>query len=151
MPAPGAALYPGPSLYPSATVTLTWPDVELALCDLLGALGTCGTETLRSLASTLPYIRVTRTGGADDLVTDTATVSIDVFAVNAGDARTTAERVRQRLVFGPFRSGGGFATAHGLIDRVTTVSGPVRLPPTNSGSLRMVVASYSVTMRRQAS
>jgi hypothetical protein len=130
-------------------VTLTpYPDVTRAVCDLLEDLGTTGTETPADLEANLPYIRVTRTGGADDLVTDTATVSVDVFAANATDAKDTAEQARQRLTLGPFGTGTSFATGHGRIDRARTVTAPQMLPPTDTDNLRLVVASYQVQMRR---
>lgn len=125
-----------------------YPDVEHAVADLLADLGTCGTETRPSLAATLPYIRITRTGGADDLVTDTSTVSVDVFGASADDAKATAEAIRQRLTRPASMLGVDRQTGHGRIDRAATVTGPNRLPPTDSGNLRMVVASYSITMRR---
>lgn len=143
---PGPALYPGASPGPPPLPRYSWPDVELALCDLLAGLGTCGIETRPNLASTLPYIRVTRTGGTDDRVTDVATVSVDVFAASRSDAKATAERTRQLLVFGL-----PVATDHGVLDWAATITGPSPLPPTNSGSLRMAVASYRISMRRQAS
>lgn len=157
--APGPLRYPAPSLFPGARLfpgplpvpppAPAWPDAERAVCDLLAGLGTCGTEVRPSLQSQLPYLRVTRTGGGDDGVTDAATVSVDVFAAGASQAKAVAERARQVLA-GP---GPGTVPArqtdHGTVDRVTTVTGPARLPPTDSGNLRMVVASYRVSMRRQ--
>lgn len=129
--------------------TLTpFPDVTRAVCDLLGDLGTTGTETPADLQSEVPYIRVTRTGGADDLVTDTATVSVDVFAASASDAKDTAEQARQRLILGPFGTGTPFVTDHGRIDRARTVTAPQALPPTDTDNLRLVVATYQVQMRR---
>jgi hypothetical protein len=130
-------------------VTLTpFPDAERAVCDLLSSLGTTGTETPAALQSEVPYIRVTRTGGSDDEVTDTATVSVDVFAADADTAKATAEQVRQRLILGPFSSDASFITDHGRIDRARTLAGPQVLPPTDSDNLRLAVASYSITLRR---
>lgn len=126
----------------------SWPDVERAVCDLLAALGTCGLDTRPSLQATLPYLRVTRTGGSDDGITDAATVSVDVFAPGASLAKQVAEQARQLLIGGSPGALPARATGHGVVDRVITVTGPVRLPPTDSGGLRMVVASYRVSMRR---
>lgn len=125
-----------------------FPDVAHALCDLLADLGTCGTETPKALQSSLPYIRVTRTGGADDLVTDKANVSVDVFAANADDAKSVAEQARQRLTLGPFLAGLEYRTAHGRIDKARTAVAPQLLPPTDSDNLRLAVASYQIEMRR---
>lgn len=125
-----------------------FPDAERAVCDLLGDLGTCGTETPKALQSELPYIRVTRTGGSDDLVTDAANISVDVFAASLDDAKAAAEACRQRLILGPYRSDASFVTDHGRIDKARTLSAPLPLAPTDSDNLRMVVASYQVSTRR---
>lgn len=150
---PSGSLYPG-SVYPGRQpedAPLAWPDAELAICDLLEPVARTGTETRPSLEWTLlPYIRVTRTGGSDDGITDTASISVDVFARDRTQAKATAEQARQVLI-GSTTTPPARATAHGVIDRVTTITGPAPLPPTDSGNLRMVVASYRVSMRRQAS
>lgn len=125
-----------------------FPDAERALGDLLADLGTCGTETPLTLQDGLPYIRLSRTGGTDDLVTDTATVSVDVFAADASSAKNTAALVRQRLIRGPLLADVSFATAHGLVDQVRTAIGPQMIPPTDSDNLRLCAASYTVHMRR---
>jgi hypothetical protein len=127
-------------------VTVTqWPDVEECLCDLLADLGTTGEETPADLQSSLPFIRVTRTGGADDrLVTDSATVSIDVFAADRGTARALAETIRQRLL-----NDLPAATAHGVIDYAATSVAAIQSPPTDTDNLRLAVASYRVSARLQ--
>jgi hypothetical protein len=133
---------------PRHSISDVYPDAERALGDLLADLGTTGSETPSTLQSDLPYIRLTRTGGSDDLVTDTSTVSVDVFAASADDAKATAEQIRQRLTWGPFISDVPFNTAHGLIDRARTNVGPFMLAPTDSDNLRLCAASYIVSMRR---
>lgn len=125
-----------------------WPDAERAVCDLLSSLGTTGTETPQALQSEVPYIRVTRTGGSDDLITDNANISVDVFAADASTAKSVAEACRQRLVRGPYRSDASFVTDHGIIDRARTLSAPLSLPPTDSDNLRLAVASYEISVRR---
>jgi hypothetical protein len=130
------------------TALVSFPDAERAVCDLLASLGTTGTETPAALQSELPYIRVTRTGGADDRVTDTATVSVDVFAADATTAKAVAEQARQRLTMGPFLSDVPFATGHGRVDRARTVTGPQMLPPSDGDDMRLAAASYQVSLRR---
>jgi hypothetical protein len=74
---PSDSLYPSDGIYPGQqpdAVALTFRDAELAVCDLLAGLGTAGTDTRPSLQGTLPYLRVTRTGGSDDGITDISTV-----------------------------------------------------------------------------
>lgn len=127
------------------TTPLAWPDVELALGDFLADLGTCGAETPLALQDSLPYIRLSRTGGGDDrMVTDTATVSVDVFAANPDDAKQLAETIRQRLLFGlPAK------TAHGVLDFARTAVAAIQTPPTDSDNLRLAVASYVISARLQ--
>jgi hypothetical protein len=123
-----------------------YPDVERVLADLLASYGTCGTETPRDLQSQVPYIRVTRTGDAgSDRVTDRATVSVDVFAASADDAKEAAGQIRQLLLWGlPAQTG------HGQLDWGRLDAGPSLLPPTDSDNLRLVTAGYTVSMRRTA-
>lgn len=129
----------------SGALLLTWPDVERALGDFLSDLGTTGTETPLTLQTSVPWIRITRTGGTDDRITDRASVSIDVFAQNASDAKQAAHQIRERLL-----TRLPAATGHGQLDWASTTTGPTSLPPTDSGRLRLAVASYTVSMRRMA-
>jgi hypothetical protein len=120
-----------------------WPDAERAVGDFLSVLGTTGSETPAALQSSLPYLRITRTGGSDDhRVTDTASISVDVFAADAGTAKSVAGQARQMLL-----TRLPAATDHGVIDWAVTQAGPATLPPTDSDSLRLAVASYAVSMR----
>lgn len=125
-----------------------FPDPERALGDLLADLGTTGNKTTVTLQDTLPYIRIRRTGGSDDEITDSATVSADVFAADADAAKALAERIRARLISGPF-AGTSFRTGHGVIDRAATAVAPQLIPATDSANLALAVASYRITMRRQ--
>jgi hypothetical protein len=126
------------------TVHAPYPDVERVLADLLSAYGTCGTETPQNLQSEVPYIRLTRTGDAgSDRVTDRATVSIDVFAANADDAKNAAGQIRQLLLWGLPAE-----TDHGQLDWGRLNTGPSLLPPTDSDNLRLVTSGYTVSMRR---
>lgn len=119
-----------------------WPDAERAVCDFLSPLGTCGTETPKALQSTLPYLRVTRTGGSSDRITDRASISVDVFAASADQAKAVAGQARQMLVTQLPAS-----TDHGVIDWATVQSAPAVVPPTDSDNLRLAVASYQVSTR----
>lgn len=126
-----------------------FPDVAHAVCDLLADLATgADIEIPADLQSRVPWIRVTRTGGSSDRVTDNAALSVDVFADDAAAASAVAEQVRQRLTLGPFRSDVSFRTAHGQVDGARVAVGPQLLPPTDSDNLRLVTASYQVSMRR---
>lgn len=120
-----------------------WPDVERAVGDFLAPLGATGSETPQALQSQVPYLRIGRTGGADDRTTDRANVSIDVFAADADTARQVAGQVRQMLLLKL-----PAVTAHGVIDWASTNSAPFMTPPTDSDNLRLCAANYTVSMRR---
>lgn len=125
-------------------------DPAAAVADLLApfAKGGAGPRTYANLqAGPLPYIRVRRTGGADDEITDTAVIDVSVFASDSATAMTVAEQCRQRLTSGPF-AGSDFRTAHGRIDRAVTDVGPQLVTPADIQVLQCVPASYRVTMRR---
>jgi hypothetical protein len=128
-----------------------FPDPERAVGDLLAdlAAGGSGNKTYTSLQSgPLPYIRVRRTAGSDDEITDSSVIDISVFADDASTAKSVAESCRQRLTSGPFR-GTSFITAHGRIDRAVTDVAPQLVTTTDSANLQLVAASYRITMRRE--
>jgi hypothetical protein len=133
-------------------VTLTvYPDVPHAVCDLLATLpGVNGAdiEAPADLGSQVPWIRVTRTGGTSDRITDTASLVVDVFATGATEAWDIAKAALQRLIRGPFLSDVSFRTAHGQVDKARVNVGPALLPPTDSDNLRLVTATYTVSVRR---
>ncbi|HVX20884.1 MAG TPA: hypothetical protein VHB02_06030 [Acidimicrobiales bacterium] len=117
-------------------------DLELAVMDLLGDLAPTGTVTPPNLADELPFIRVTRYGGGDNLITDTARLDIDTFATSWPACKALAEQVRQRLLSWPH------TTSAGVIDRVSTDTGPHQVPWDNP-NVRCFAAAYRVTGRRR--
>lgn len=127
---------------PNPALLADWPDAERAMCDFLAPLGTCGPETPKTLQSQIPYLRVTRTGGTSDRVTDRASVSVDVFAADRDTAKAIAGQVRRMLL-----TELPAATAHGVIDWATVNAGPAVLPATDSDNLRLAVASYQLSTR----
>jgi hypothetical protein len=122
----------------------SFPDIETAIMDLLEDLvGTdsIGTSTTPDLGNLLPFIRVTRFGGADDRITDTARVDIDVFGATRPDAYPLAETVRQRMLAAPH-------TVNGVvIGTVTTDAAPTEVP-WDDQLIRRWTASYQVKARR---
>lgn len=133
------------------TTLTAYPDVAHAVCDLLASLpGVNGAdiETPKNLQSQVPWIRVTRTGGTSDRITDTATLVVDVFAAGATQAQAIANQALQRLIRGPFLSDVSFRTEHGQVDRARVNVSPALLPPTDSDNLRLVTATYTVSVRR---
>lgn len=129
--------------------TRGFPDLELALldhlADLVGGDEHTGNETPDDLQGRLPFLRVTRIGGSDDGLTDSAEVDVEVVAPTRRVAWTLAELVRERLTARPFRVG----TV--VIDRATTTVSPFQ-PPAVTAGVRLVryAASYTVRVRRTA-
>ena len=123
-------------------ILTAFPDVERVLGDLLGDLGTVGSETATDMQSHLPFIRVRRVGGTDDRFTDATRVDIDVYAIDATTAKALTEITRQRLISGPS------TTAHGIIDRAWTESGP-QTAPTDDQNIRRVITTYRISLRRR--
>jgi len=121
-----------------------YPDTEAVLVDLLLDLadGGAGTVTPNDLQDVMPYLRVKRFGGLDDLWTDAALVSVDAFAGDRTTAHTLAEAVRQRLLTFPHTLDGA------TIDRVTTTAGPSEVAWSDDQSVRRFTATYRVTVRR---
>jgi hypothetical protein len=123
-------------------VLAAFPDVERILGDLLGDLGTIGSETGIDLQERLPFIRVRRVGGTDDRVTDATRVDIDVYATDATAAKALTETIRQRLISGPSQ------TTYGILDRAWTESGP-QTAPTDDQNIRRVITTYRISTRRR--
>lgn len=122
----------------------SFPDGEAAILDTVAAepgVADSGTETPPDLQDRLPFVRVARVGGPDNVIDDYPLVDVDVFAATRAVAAPLAERLRQRLLAGPHR------TPAGVIDRVRTTSGPVQLPWADPG-IRRFGATYRAAMRR---
>jgi hypothetical protein len=123
--------------------------VAAVLADLVAVTYT-GPQPLTAIqGGALPAARVYRTGGGDDLVTDTALLKVDVFAGDAGTADDVARLCQQRLISGPF-AGTSFVTAAGIIDHAATLSSPLLATPPGGAQTQCSTASYRVTMRRPA-
>ncbi|HEX4018181.1 MAG TPA: hypothetical protein VHX15_15710 [Frankiaceae bacterium] len=124
-------------------------DPQMAVADLLGdlaAVAYAGARTLTSIqAGKTPAIRVNRTGGADDLVTDISVMAVTVFAKDAATAMSTAEACRQRLT-----SDMCLGTANGTIDRAVTLSAPQLVTSPDMAVTQCATASYQISMRRPA-
>lgn len=120
-----------------------FPDAQAVLVDLLEQFtgpGRTDTETPDNLLEVLPFIRVLRSGGLSDRVSDHARVEVDVFATTYAQAEETAEAVRQYLIGTPLRSGPA------VIDRVQCDQGPVEKPW--APGIRRFGATYSIVSRR---
>ncbi len=116
-------------------------DVETALVELFSDLATTGTVTPPSLLTSLPFVRVTRIGGLDTRLFDTARVDVDSFGATRAVSYDLAEACRQRLLSYPQ------VTAAGVIDLVVTNAGPHEVPWGDT-NVRRFTASYSISARR---
>lgn len=118
------------------------PDVEAVLNPwaeaTLGA--TAGAETPDDLENELPFIRIERGGGADEMFSEHPRVFVDVFASTADEARTLANSLRKALLFlrGPVNGA--------VIRDVRCDSGPSRQPWANPAVHRRG-ATYTVSLR----
>lgn len=124
-----------------------FPDIEAELIALLGAIEGvigAGTVTPSSLGAdgSMPFVRVQRTGGGDNLITDSAKVSIDAFGATRSDAYLLAEQIRQLLLTNPIVLEGC------VIDHVSTGTGPVDIPWGDTTNVRRYNAAYTLSARR---
>lgn len=128
-----------------AIVLGAWPDAERVVTDVLAGLdgiGGIGAETDTALQQRLPFVQVRRIGGTDDRITDTARVDVRVYTTDRTAAKQLAEDARQLLLAGPR------ATVHGVLDHASTESGPQVMPAADTDDLRMVQATYRISLRR---
>ena len=130
-----------------------YPDARLAvidvLCDLVAAAHT-GPRTLAAIqAGKLPAVRVTCTGAADDMVTQTSDIALAVFAGDCDTAWATAQACHQRLTSLRL-AGNDQGTAEGLIDHVAVTQAPELVTAADSTAVQAATAAYQIDMRRTA-
>ena len=118
-----------------------FPDAEAVVIDLLEPVAPGYTE--------LPHdfdpdaIRVTRTGGSDDGVTDYALVEVTSFGSSRARAWQMDGEVRQLVL-----AAGGTAVNGVLVDYTRTATPSQQLPDPRD-ALRVVTSSYRLAFRRQ--
>lgn len=117
-------------------------DIEAAVIALIADIIPAATIAPPDLGSMGPFARVSRFGGSDNLITDTARVDVDCFAATRAEAYAAAEQVRQRLLCAPH-----VIDTVGTIDRAATLTSPNEVPWADP-NLRRFTASYSLTSRR---
>lgn len=120
-----------------------FPDAEDLAKELLADLTVQPVFTVlpEDLQGRLPLQRVTRVGGGDDRVTDTARVVVETYGRTREEARALAEATRQR--FGRRRA----RTAVGIMDRAVTEVAPHATTHPDP-AVRMRTAIYRMSMRR---
>lgn len=118
------------------------PDIEAVLNPwaeaTTGALA--GAETPEDLEQQLPFIRIERGGGVDEMFSGHPRVFVDVFGRTADEARTLANSLRDALLAlrGPVNGA--------IVRNVRCDSGPSRQPWANPAVHRRG-ASYTVSFR----
>ncbi|MFE5662457.1 hypothetical protein ACFQ7W_00805 [Streptomyces niveus] len=127
-----------------------WADIELAVMTGIRPLlpGVRVTDELPDkLETRLPLVWVRVVGGADDRITDTATVDVHSFAATRALMWELAEQTRAAVH--------ALAATHNagqrvVIDDVATAARPAEVPYGNP-LLRRAVATYEVATRERAS
>lgn len=123
-----------------------FPDAQRLLIDalvvLVPSVDRTGAETPANLADVLPFIRVRRAGGRRDLITDRATVDIDVFAASYTAGELLAERVALYLCGPP--------PPVAVFDRIECLIAPQELPWGDGRGVHRFGTTYSVSSRRRA-
>jgi hypothetical protein len=120
-----------------------FPDVELALCELLEAVAPTVTATDQEIVP--PVIQVNRTGGgADQLgLQDTAVVEVQCFGGDRPASAVLNSAVRTAL------SGArAVPTSVGFLDRIVESTAPIPIPYLDQ-DLRRVASTWTVTSRLQ--
>jgi hypothetical protein len=97
------------------------------------------------LLTQLPFVLVTRVSGADNYITDSATVDLDVFNTTRALAAVTARIIHGRMMRLRHTSVNGV-----LVDNVETITGPSWLNYQDENVQRYVM-SYIVESRVNAS
>ena len=131
---------------------MTYPDIELALCELLQPIADTVTQLMpATLAngnidqSYFPKIRIQRIGGGGDEDDDFPRVLIRCFAVpSEADPRASQDLANSVDDF--MRSIHGAHAAGTAIDSASKDSGPVS-SPWDDPAIRVTELIYSVTMR----
>jgi len=117
-----------------------FPDVELALCELLESLGPTGTATNEDLS--IP-IRVNRTGGASTPFEDHAVVEVTSWRSTRGESSALSQQISAAL-----NDARAVATGAGFIDKISNTTAPMPLPDFNPDT-RRVSSTWTVTSRLQ--
>ena len=118
-----------------------FPDAEAVVIDLLEPVAPGYTELPDNF--TPDAIRVTRTGGSDDGITDYALVEVTSFGSSRARAWQMDGAVRQWIL-----AAGGTSVNGVLVDLTRTATPSQQLPDPRE-DLRVVTSSYRLAFRRQ--
>lgn len=121
-----------------------YADVEALLVAYLATVpGVQGVsvDLPHGVRDALPWVQVNRVGGADDYVTDRATVDIESFHTTRADARTLARTVHAFMMRLRHTAVSGV-----LVDSVETMSGPLWVNYEDE-NLQRYVGTYVIESR----
>jgi hypothetical protein len=126
----------------------SFADAEQVGLALLQPLTAAETVTATGPQIVPPLIRVQRTGGSDDGLTDFASLEVACFGTDRGNAWVLAEQVRQHILAARATEvvlPGGLSRV--TIDNSLTTT-PAQQVPWPDPEQRVVVATYEIQMRR---
>lgn len=128
------------------TAAPLFADVEQLVVLLLADALDCrvSTELPAHIETVLPVVRVSRTGGPDDKITDSARIDVETFHSDRGRSWDLAQQAREAMHAAAHTVVGGR-----LIDTVDTETAPMWIDYAND-SVRRYTATYRVTSRIRA-
>ncbi|GJF06600.1 phage tail termination protein [Pseudonocardia sp. D17] len=121
-------------------VLAPFPDVEVVLLELLEPVASTCTATPPTI--TPPLIRVVRTGGSDDGITDSPVVEVTCIGADRQASWALSEQCRQVILASP-----NTVVAGVLIDYAATFTPPQQIPDPDLDK-RSVTSNYELAFRR---
>lgn len=119
-----------------------YADVEALLVAYLASVpGVQGVSVELPNPVALPAVMITRIGGGDDYITDSARVDVDSFNTTRAAAGATARSVHAQMMKLRHTS-----VQNVLVDHVETVTGPMWVPYQDE-LLKRYVATYLIQTR----
>lgn len=128
-------------------VLTPFPDAEKVAVALLYPVLDDDKKVVTATTTSLtpPMIRVTRTGGEDDYITDYPRIDVQCIAGSRAQSWDMAEQCRQIILAAGNTAPGGW-----LIDSARTVTPAQQIPDPNT-DIRVVTATYVLALRRPRS
>jgi len=122
-----------------------YADAEALLVAYLAPVATTSVELPNAAQDQMPFIQVTRIGGQDDYITDTANVDLDCYGKSRRQASDTA-RAAQALMMQLRRTRVTVAGSPVLVDTVEQILGPTWVNFQDE-HLQRYVMTYAVSSR----
>jgi hypothetical protein len=126
-----------------AELLAAWPDAEVVMLELLEPLAPTVTATPDQIET--PLIRVVRTGGSDDGITDSPVVEVTCIGATRTESWALSEQCRQVILASPNTVVGG-----ALIDAAATFTPPQQIPDPDLDK-RSVTTNFVLAWRRPRS